>query len=140
MKGGSMDKYDDLQIALTAARDNLKSLNEKIGREQFRFVFVFTFHFTRVSIFHWYHHFTGTFTGNGRTGTETMAMDSTRYPMSTRRDPGTTGTMLLIFKEAAAAVVSVESDRRTMCLADWSRGSRATEGNQRLEIRHQSPG
>lgn len=33
-----MNDYDDLQIALNVARDNLKSLNDKIGREQFRFV------------------------------------------------------------------------------------------------------
>lgn len=31
------EKYDDLQVALNVARDNLKSLNEKIGRgDQFR--------------------------------------------------------------------------------------------------------
>lgn len=28
--------YDDLQIALNVARDNLKSLNDKIGRDQLR--------------------------------------------------------------------------------------------------------
>lgn len=33
-----MDK-DDLQVALNEARDNLKSLNEKIGRDQFRWAF-----------------------------------------------------------------------------------------------------
>lgn len=40
MRDNSMDRYDDLQVALNVARDNLKSLNEKIGRDQFRFVFV----------------------------------------------------------------------------------------------------
>lgn len=36
MEQVQMTKFDDLQTALNVARDNLKSLNDKIGREQFR--------------------------------------------------------------------------------------------------------
>lgn len=35
--------YDDLQIALNVARDNLKSLNDKIGRDQFRLAIIYCF-------------------------------------------------------------------------------------------------
>lgn len=102
-----MDK-DDLQVALNEARDCLKTLNDKIGRDQFRFGFQ-EFR-PQISLFIYFHLLysppPGT-TGSDRTGTTEINHLTTAIS-----DPANART-----KE----VVAAESDRGKMSSVAWSR-------------------